>query len=272
MQGSRLGPYRLEEHLGEGSTGIVVKAVREPDEQVVALKVLRPELGADETYRRRFVHEARVASDAAHPHLVAIVDAGELEGRPYIASRYVEGRSLEERIHVGGPLPLDELRRLSAHLAGALDELHRCGLVHRDIKPSNVVLDKAGSAWLTDFGLAKGPAYTVLTKPGEVMGTLDYLAPELIRGESATPATDIYALGCLVFEALAGAPPFAGRSLFEVGAAHLGEEPPDLTGFRSDVSSDLAWAVTHALAKSPDRRPPTATAYARILAVAARRG
>ena len=112
-------------------------------------------------------------------------------------------------------------------VAAGLDALHRGGIVHRDVKPSNVMLREDGSAALTDFGLAKGAAYTVLTRPGQVLGTLDYLAPELVRGGEATPASDIYALGCVAFECLAGRPPFADRSLFGVGTAHLEDEPPD---------------------------------------------
>src|SRR5438094_419305 len=128
--------------------------------------------------------------------------------------------------------------RLDARLgegATGLDALHRGGLVHRDVKPSNLMLYEDGRAAITDFGLAKGPAYTVLTKPGQVMGTLDYLAPELIRGEAATPSTDIYAFGCVVYECITGAPPFGGKSLFEIGTAHLNAPPPDPAETRVDV-------------------------------------
>jgi len=160
-------------------------------------------------------------------------------------------------------LGLEELLRLVAEIGGGLDALHRQGIVHRDLKPSNILLRADGSAALTDFGLAKGPAYTVLTRPGQVLGTLDYLAPELVRGEGATPASDIYALGCVAFECLAGRPPLADRSLFGVGAAHLEDEPPD-----PPAPPEVAWALRRALAKNPAARPPTATAYAHLLRVA----
>jgi serine/threonine protein kinase len=268
--GTRLGPYLLESQLGEGGMGIVFKAVREPEGDVVALKVLRRELSHDDTYRRRFSHEARAAQAVRHKHLVPVLEEGEIAGRTYLAVGYIEGRSLEDRIKEEGPLPVDDILVLSYQVATGLDALHQQDLVHRDIKPSNIMLDAAGDAWLTDFGLAKGRAYTVLTKPGQVMGTLDYLAPELIRGGQAGPPSDVYALGCVLYECVAGQPPFAEKSVFQVGIAHLEEPPPDPAVGRADVPPDFVWALLRALEKDPAKRPPTAVAYAQMLRVAAR--
>jgi serine/threonine protein kinase len=268
--GGRLGPYLLESQLGEGGMGIVFKAVREPEGEVVALKVLRRELSHDDTYRRRFSHEARAARSVRHKHLVPVLEEGETEGRTFLAVGYIEGRTLEDRIQKDGALPVDAILVLSYQVATALDALHEGGIVHRDLKPSNIMLDGEGNAWLTDFGLAKGRAYTVLTKPGQVMGTLDYLAPELIRGGQATPASDVYGLGCVLYECVAGQPPFAQKSVFQVGIAHLEEEPPDPTAGREDVKADFTWALLRALEKDPARRPPTAVAYGQMLRVAAR--
>jgi len=212
--GGHLGPFRLESVLGEGGMGIVFLAVREEDGQRVALKVLKRELTHDETYRKRFVHEARAAGEVRNKHLVPVLDAGEADGRSYLAVDYVSGRTLEQRIEAEGKLPIPDITRITSEVAAGLDALHNNELVHRDIKPSNIMLDEQGTALLTDFGLAKGRAYTVLTKPGQVMGTLDYLAPELIKGRPATPASDVYALGCVVFECLAGKAPFAEKSVF----------------------------------------------------------
>src|SRR5262245_39120421 len=139
--GDRLGAYRLEERLGEGAMGVVFRAVREPEGEEVALKILRPELASDETFRRRFVHEARAAGEVRHKHLVPITDAGEVDGRPYLAVAYVEGRTLEDRLADDGPMPLEEIVRLVAHVASGLDALHAAGIVHRDVKPSNVIID-----------------------------------------------------------------------------------------------------------------------------------
>jgi len=266
--GGRLGRYRLEEILGEGGMGIVFRAVREPDGESVALKVLKHAFIQDETFRRRFVHEGRAAQEVRHKHLVPILEAGEIDGRQYLAVAYVRGRSLAQRIRDGGPLPLASALDVAAGIGSGLDALHDSGFVHRDVKSANVLLDENGTALLTDFGLAKGRAYTVLTKAGQVMGTLDYLAPELIRGEQATTATDIYALGCVVFECLIGSPPFAGKPIYEVGIAHLEEQPPDPSALRPELPAALGWALVQALAKDPARRPPSATGYAMMLRVA----
>jgi serine/threonine-protein kinase len=266
--GQRLGPYRLGERLGEGGMGVVFRAVHEPDGEEVALKILRAELSGDDTFRKRFVHEARAAGEVRHKHLVPIEDAGEVDGHPYLAVAFVRGETLEARLAKAGSLPMDELGRVIAHVASGLDALHAAGIVHRDVKPSNVMLDEAGSASLTDFGLAKGRAYTVLTKPGMVMGTLDYLAPELLRGQPATSASDIYALGCLAYECTAGRAPFADKSMFELASAHVNIEPADPCADRPEAPTGLSWAILQALAKDPEKRPPTATAYATMLSFA----
>jgi serine/threonine-protein kinase len=264
--GEHLGPYRLEEVIGRGGMGIVFRAAREPDGESVALKVLRREL-ADEVYEQRFDRERRIASGLEHPNLLPIVDAGQSGGRRYVAVRFVDGCSLAELLEAGGPLSIPELLRLAGEIGSALDALHGQGLIHRDVKPANVMLDPEGTAALTDFGLAKGEAYTILTRPGQVMGTLDYLAPEVIKGEPASPASDVYAFGCVVFECLAGAPPFAGGTVVEASLAHIGEEPADPAAARDDVPAELGWAVRKALAKDPADRPRTATAYSRLLKV-----
>jgi serine/threonine-protein kinase len=269
--GDRLGPYRLEERLGEGGMGVVFRAIHEPDGGEVALKILRAELSGDDTFRKRFVHEARAAGEVRHKHLVPIEDAGEVDGHPYLAVAFVRGRTLEDRLAKEGPLPIDDLVRVVAHVASGLDALHTAGIVHRDVKPSNVMLDASGGANLTDFGLAKGRAYTVLTKPGMVMGTLDYLAPEMLRGSAATPASDIYALGCLAYECTAGKAPFSDRSMFELASAHLNVEPADPCADRADAPAGLSFAILQALAKEPEKRPPTATAYATMLGFASGR-
>jgi serine/threonine-protein kinase len=268
-EGDVLGPYRLERLLGEGGMAHVFRAAREPDGAVVALKLMKVKLVGADVYRRRFDHEVRAAADVRHENLVPILDAGELEGRPYIAAAYVDGETLEERVRRNGPLALAGVVRLATEVAAGLDALHQAGIVHRDVKASNILLNSEGTAMLTDFGLVRGARYTKLTKPGQVMGTLEYLAPELILGEQATAASDVYALGCTVYEALTGRTPFAGKGVFQIGTAHLDEEPPDPVTSRADCGPALARAACLALAKDPGHRPLTATAYARALGAAA---
>jgi serine/threonine-protein kinase len=267
--GDRVGPFRLEDLLGEGAMGLVYRAVREPEGDTFALKVLKRALSRDAVYLQRFLREADVAQRVEHRHVVRIVEAGESEGVHYLAMQYVDGGSLDDRIAAVGRLPVEECVRVTAEVASGLDAIHAEGLVHRDVKPSNIMLDRAGSAALTDFGLARGPAFTVLTKPGQVMGTLDYIAPELISGSPATPASDVYALGCVAYECLMGQAPFAGLRIFEIAVAHVEREPTNPCELRADLPPDVGWAVLSALAKQPERRPTTATAYARMLQVAA---
>jgi serine/threonine-protein kinase len=268
--GDTIGPYRLEDVLGEGGMAQVFRATRTTDSLTVALKVMKSDFIDDDVYRRRFVHEARSAAEVHHEHLVPIVDAGEADGVRYLAVGYVEGRTLEQWITADGPLPRPEVLRVATEVASGLAALHEKGIVHRDIKASNILIDQNGAAMLTDFGLAKGRAYTALTKPGQVLGTLDYLAPELIKGEQATEASDVYALGCLTYECIAGKPPFAHKSVFEVGIAHLDEDPEDPGAERDDWPAELSRPVLQALAKDPALRPASATAFATMLRDAAR--
>jgi serine/threonine-protein kinase len=265
--GDSLGPYRLEELLGEGGMGLVFRAVRE-DGEVVALKVMRFELIEDPVFGRRFEQEARAASEVSEPHLVPVLEAGQAEGRRYLASKYIPGGTLEDKLDEG-PLAVADTAKWAQDVGAGLHALHEAGIVHRDLKPSNIIIDPEGVAMLTDFGLAKGRAYTVLTKPGQVMGTLDYLAPELIKGSPATPATDIYALGCTIYECIAGQPPFADKEGIQVGLAHVAEQPPDLAEFRDDLPQGFAEAVLAALAKEPEQRPQSAVEYGRLLGEAA---
>jgi serine/threonine-protein kinase len=223
---------------------------------------------ADEHATRRFAREARAASEVAHPHLIDVIEAGDVDGTAFLAMHYVAGRSLDDRLAERGPLPVADTVRLAAEVGGALDALGAAGFVHRDVKPSNILLDAQRGALLTDFGLAKRSDSTLLTSPGQMLGTLDYIAPELLRGAEPGPASDLYALGCVIFECLAGTPPFGGRNVFEVGMAHLGDRPPDPCHGRDEAPPGLSRAVLAALAKRPEERPPSATAYAQLLSEA----
>jgi serine/threonine-protein kinase len=179
------------------------------------------------------------------------------------------GTALSDRLKAG-QLPLDDAVRIVVQTAAGLDALHREQLVHRDVKPQNILIDADGVAAIGDFGLSKGTSYTELTRAGQVVGTIDYLAPELVKGEKATPASDIYALGCVTYECLTGAPPFADRSVLRIGVAHLEDDPPDPRDKRPDLPAAVSFVVLQALAKEPQERPSSAVAYAHMLDVARR--
>ena len=265
--GARIGPYTLVRRIGEGGMGVVYECTQDGAPHPIALKLLRPELAQNDGYRRRFEHEVRAASEVGHPGLVPIVDAGEADGYHYLAMPFVGRRTLKTVIRTESRVPLDRTLSMAERLGSALDAIHERGLVHRDIKSSNILLTDDGVPMLSDFGVAKGAGYTVLTRTGLMVGTLDYLAPELIRGDPATPASDVYAFACLVYECLAGAPPFSSRSMFEIGYAHLNDAPAGLHGQVHGVSDELDRALLRGLEKEPSRRPHLAGAYAGMLRI-----
>jgi serine/threonine protein kinase len=265
--GRSVGDYRLEERLGEGAGGVVFRA-RGPDDASVAMKVLRPERAADDVLHARFRREARLAREIDSRHVVPILQVGELEGVTFLVMPFYPGGSLAARLRSRGRLGLDETVDLAAQLGRGLDLLHRRGILHRDVKPSNVLLAEDGTAALTDFGVARTADSTRLTEEGQVVGTPHYLAPEVIEGREATPASDVYALGCVLHECLIGEPPFAGRALAEIAFAHLVDPPPDAHDLRRELPRDVGAVLRSALAKDPAERPTTGTALARLLQVA----
>src|SRR3954471_629665 len=266
--GERFGTYEVLERLGEGGMGTVFRA-RSAAGEAVALKVIRPELAGDLTFRARFDREARTAAMVRHPHVVGLVDVGEQDGVPYLASDYVPGGTLEYRLRCRGRLPLAEVVTVALQVADGLGALHAAGLVHRDLKPGNILLGDDGAAYISDFGLAKHEQSARLTAQGRTVGSAEYMPPEQVRGLEVGPAADVYALGCVVCECLGGAPPFAPRTGMDAMIAHLTSEAPDPCGGRDNAPPELGWAVLRALQKDPGERPPTAIAYARMIQLAA---
>ena len=258
-----VGGYRLERRLGEGSAGLVFEALGE-DGARVALKLLRPERAGEAAARARFLREARLAQRISSRHVVPILEVGE----SFFVMPYYPRGSLARRLREQRFLTLEETVRLAAELGRGLDTLHEHGILHRDVKPSNVLLAEDGAAALADFGLARASDSTQITHDGQLVGTPHYLAPELIEGAEATRASDLYALGCLLYECVAGEPPFTGSRPAEIGFAHLTESPPDPRGRRPELSEDVALALLPALEKDPRARPTSGTALARMLHVA----
>ena len=266
--GDTVGPYRIESLLATGGMGRVYLATS-PEGEAVALKLVKPDLALDQVFRRRFEREARIAQTISHPHVVPVLDTGEHEGVPYLAQRFIKGGSLAEKIEKDGTLDLATAVKMCTEVASGLEALHANALFHRDVKPANILLDSAGVAYITDFGLAKDSQGSLLTRPGQALGSMDYMAPEQIRAEEVTAASDVYALGCVMFESISGKPPFADRQGMRVLWAHLQDEPPDPCSALASAPPELAPTILRALAKDPAERPQSATDFAQDVRAAA---
>jgi serine/threonine protein kinase len=266
--GRTVGSYRVEAVLGIGGMGRVYRAVGSGGE-LVALKLVRSDIAEDSVFRLRFEREARIAQQVKNPHVVPVLDTGEHEGIPYLSQRFVEGGSLEQKLKQEGRLDVPTALAICAQVADGLDALFAAGMVHRDVKPANVLLDPDGTALITDFGLAKDNQGTNLTRPGQALGSMDYMSPEQIRGEAVTAATDVYALGCVMCECFSGTPPFADRKGMRVLWAQLQDTPPDPTSELAGVAPALGPAILRALEKDIAKRPQSAGEYARLLHEAA---
>ena len=256
--GAELGGYRLEALVGRGGMSAVYRAEDLRLGRGVALKFMAPELAEDARFRERFLAESRLAASIDHAGIVPIFEAGEVDGLLYIAMRYVAGADLRALLQRDAPLAADRAVALVAQLAGALDAAHAHGLVHRDVKPSNALVAVESGVehvYLADFGLTKhttsrgGPTAT-----GQMVGTVDYVAPEQIRGGEVDGRADLYALGCVLFECLTGEVPFPGGSEVATIYAHLEEEPPRPSARRAGVPAALDAVVIRAMAKDPGRR------------------
>jgi predicted Ser/Thr protein kinase len=258
--GDTFGGYTIESELGRGGMGTVYLATHDRLERNVALKVLAPELVHDERFRARFLRESQLAASLDHPNVIPIYDADEVDGVLYLAMRYVQGQSLQTLLRERGRLSPAETEQVAGQIAGALDAAHAAGLVHRDVKPANILLTAPGGhAYLCDFGLAKRTSSQGMTHAGSFLGTVDYSAPEQIRGQAVDGRADVYSLGCVVFHCLAGQPPYVRDSEVEALNAHLTEPPPSLTTLRPDLPR-LDAVIATAMAKDPDERYATAGA------------
>lgn len=249
----RLGPYRIERLLGRGGFASTYLARHEATNAPVALKVLHPYRQDDAEFLRRFRLEARLGARLDHPNLVRILDPGPEEGLPYLAMELVEGRTLDDRLR-GGALPVAEACGIARDVARAMVYAHARGVVHRDLKPANILLTPAG-ARVTDLGIARVVDEATVTTTYAFLGTPLYAAPEAQQRTHVGPAADRYSLGVILFQMVAGVPPFQGETPFQILDAHRAAPPPDLAALRPGVPADLARLVADLLAKEPDRRP-----------------
>ncbi len=249
------GRYELEELVGTGGMSRVYRAHDRRLERLVALKVLHERLGADDEHVSRFHHEARAVAQLSHPNIVTVIDRGEDGGRRFIVFEYVDGENLKQLCERAGPLPVRRALEIAVAVADGLAYAHEHGVVHRDVKPQNVLLSRDGEVKVTDFGIARSlDAESALTVTGTVLGTSSYLSPEQASGLRVTPAADVYSLGVVLYELLAGAVPFPGGNQVVVALKHVNEPPPSLLDSRPDVPVRLASAVARALQKDPERR------------------
>lgn len=252
------GRYELGGSLGAGGMGRVVTARDRVLDRTVAVKLVPVEQArsADPALTARFVAEARTAARFTHRHVVTVYDAGESDGYLYIVTEFVDGTTLAHRLAERGALGVDESVRVGEQLLSALGAAHQAGIVHRDVKPSNVLLDANGNVKLADFGIAKrlDDLEAALTAAGEFVGTPRYVAPEQAAGQRATPATDLYAVGVVMYEMLSGEAPFHAETPIATLLAHRDAPVPDVRQTRPEVPAALAAAITTAMAKQPADR------------------
>lgn len=253
-----LGRYEIVDLLGQGGMSIVYRGRDRRSGREVALKVLPPELAAQDALASRFAEEARALSQLSHPNIVQLFDYGPDADCYALAMEYVTGVTWERLIVDRGRIDWRTTARIALDVLDALDYAHEGGVIHRDMKPANVMVKREGGATVMDFGIAKMTTSTRLTATGQTMGTVAYMSPEQVRAAPLDHRTDLYSLAVTMVESLTGAPLFDGASQFEVMSAHLSKPPPSLTALVPDCPPALERAIHHALAKHPDDRPATA--------------
>ena len=260
--GEIVGRFRIVEPAGKGGMGIVWKAVDGALGRVVAVKFLPQALLDSEVARRRFLREARAAADLSHACIATVYDVGETDGVPYIAMQFVAGNTVRDRVHDAGFSPFDAVR-VAACVADALAHAHGRGVLHRDIKPSNIMIQPDGAPVVLDFGVARRTTDTSrLSKTGELIGTIGYMAPEVMKGEDATALSDIYSLGVVLYEMLTGRRPFDDRRVQTFIRATLTLDPELPGRFTAGIPRELDKIVARTLRRPPQERHPDARTLA----------
>ncbi len=266
METKSFGKYELLEKLGTGATGEVYHARDTQLGRDVALKFFKPALVSDPDSFQRFMLEARSSASLFHSNIATVFDMGEVEGRYFLAMQYIDGRSLDDILKSDGPLTVDETVRMAKQIASALDYAHQQGFLHRDVKPGNILQDKKGDFFLTDFGLAKAMMSTGLTShTGAVLGTPPYIPPEIWLGEAASPASDQYALACVVYECLSGKLLFPGENTPAIMTRHVLKGPEGLESLPATIPAHIQKGLERALSRNSDKRFVSATEFASAL-------
>src|SRR5918995_417439 len=263
------GRYRLIAPLGDGGMATIWRAVDEQLDREVAVKLLRPQFSADPGFAARFKQEARSAGGLSHPNIVSVYDYGTdgADGDQYIVMELVTGRDLSTVLRERVSLSTSDAVRVAIGVAAALEVAHRKGIVHRDVKPGNILITDGGDVKVTDFGIARAVSEASMTVTGTTLGSVHYFSPEQARGDEVTGASDVYALGIVLFEMLTGRRPFEGDSAAAVALKRLNEDPPTPTAMGKPVPPGLEAIVMRAMARDPTRRFPDAGAFAEALRV-----
>jgi hypothetical protein len=257
--GMEFAGYRLERLLGRGGMGVVYEATQISLERTVALKIVAPGLSADIGFRTRFRREGLAQARLEHPNIVVVHEAGEFQETLFLAMQLIRGPSLKKLIVAGELDPLRSVRILRP-IADALDTAHEAGMIHRDVKPHNILVGARDHSYLVDFGLTKSAEETGLTRTGEFLGSIDYISPEQIHNEAVTGASDVYALGAVLFECLTGTVPFPKDAEAAVIYAHMEEQPPSAHARRPGLPRGADGVLIRAMAKDPSQRPGSASA------------
>ncbi len=261
------GRYRLIAPLGEGGMATLWRAVDQQLDREVAVKLLRAQYSGDPGFVARFKQEARAAGSLAHPNIVSVYDYGTDadEGTQYIVMQLVDGEDLATVLRERGNLSVEDSVRVAIGVASALEAAHRRGIVHRDVKPGNILITDDGEVKVTDFGIARAVSEASMTVTGTTLGSVHYFSPEQARGDEVTGASDVYALGIVLYEMLTGRRPFEGDSAAGVALKRLNEDPPPPTRYRPELPAGLVAVVMRALAREPEDRFPDAGSFAEAL-------
>ena len=264
MDNKQIGKYQLLEEIASGAQGTVFRAYDTNEGQIVALKVIHytPNMGDD--FLERFHRESSIAASIDHPNVVDIYDQGEADGEHYIAVEFVP-ENLSRIIESGGPMNPNRAVEVAIQIANGLTAAHDAGILHRDIKPANILIQADGAPKITDFGIASADVLPSMTGTLESLGTPNYMSPEQISAQDVDHRSDIYSLGCLIYEMLTGQPPFTGKNTFEVLKKQTDETPAPVKDFRDDVPNELDELILKSLEKKPDKRPQTAAEFAEDL-------
>ncbi len=260
--GTTFGKYKIDGLLGKGGMGEVYQAYDTVKGRTVALKILADQFSQDERFRARFLRESHAAAILQEPHVIPIHDWGEIDGSMYIDMRLVQGRTLHELLS-GSPLEPTRAVAITSQIAEALDAAHAANLVHRDVKPQNIIVTPTDFAYLVDFGIAETKGDTRLTLTGTHIGSFAYMAPERFLDQEITPAVDVYALACVLYEALTGDTPFPADSLEQVIGAHISSPPPRPSAVNPRIPPSFDEVIARGMAKEPDDRYGSAGAFGR---------